>query len=209
MTDHAFDPSRAGLREASIIGGERLMRLSSRRILPAGFLAAVLAALLVATGAFAGEQPKTEKILISDHIGDATIVMISGVDTGRAVVTFKREIDDIVEDCARNDYKNEDGDISSDEVVKCTREGLKASGGEALIRRANCLRATLSMEFGNFSLIDYVKEEHGLVRTNWKNHKDNKMNENCSGCGTPELLDTYRVLCPSRYKAAFDGLHPY
>jgi len=42
-------------------------------------------------------------------------------------------------------------------------------------------------------------------RTNWKNHRDDKIIGNCSGCNTPQLLDTYRILCPSWYRDAFDG----
>jgi hypothetical protein len=46
------------------------------------------------------------------------------------------------------------------------------------------------------------------VRTNWKNRDDNIIG-NCSGCNTPQLLGTYRILCPSWYKEAFDGKDPY
>jgi len=76
-------------------------------------------------------------------------------------------------------------------------------------RRANCGRSTLFMEFGNYTLIDYDQKENGSVRTNWKSHKDNTIIDHCTPCGTSLLVDTYRVLCPSRYKAAFDGLQPY
>jgi hypothetical protein len=162
------------------------------------------------TGASADEQPKTDKILLSDHRGNATIIMISGVDTGRAVATFKREIDDIVEDCVRTaGNKNEADEVSSDEVVKCAKESFKAWSKDVRTRRANCGRSTLFMEFGNYTLIDYDEKENGSVRTNWKSHKDNTIIDHCTPCGTSLLVDTYRVLCPSRYKAAFDGLQPY
>jgi hypothetical protein len=86
-----------------------------------------------------------------------------------------------------------------------------------LTQHAVCPRSTLYTEFGNYSLIDYVKEEDQKmgdhtwrpVRTNWKNHRDDKIIRNCSGCNTPQLLDTYRILCPSWYKDAFEGRDPY
>jgi hypothetical protein len=88
---------------------------------------------------------------------------------------------------------------------------------EKSLRRAVCPRNTLYTEFGNYSLIDYVREEDQKtgdqtwrpVRTNWKNHRDDKIIGNCGGCNTPQLLDTYHVLCPSWYKDAFDGRDPY
>jgi hypothetical protein len=181
------------------------MRLSSQGLI----WAAVLAALLIATEAFAGGRQKTNKILLGAHIGHATIIMINGVDTDRAEVKFKRELDDVIEECMRSIGTDGDGSVPSDKVAKCTKEDLKEWGDKVVTRRADCPRPTLYMEKGDYSLIDYVREQHEFVRTNWRNHQDNTMVGNCSACRTPELVDTYRILCPSRYKEAFDGWKPY
>jgi hypothetical protein len=162
-------------------------------------------------------NPRTGKILLGTHIGDATIVSLAGVDTGQAVVKFERKLDDVVEDCARNIGANEDGTVPSEKVANCVKSGLSEWGKKVLTRRAVCPRSTLYMEFGNYSLIDYVKEEDQKkddhtwrpVRTNWKNHRDDKIVGNCGGCNTPQLLDTYRILCPSWYRDALDGRDPY
>jgi hypothetical protein len=89
--------------------------------------------------------------------------------------------------------------------------------GEQSADPARCLpRSTLYTEFGNYSPIDYVREEEQKmgyhtwrpVCTNWKNHQDDEIIGNCSGCNTPQLLETYRILCPSWYKDAFEGRDP-
>jgi hypothetical protein len=186
------------------------MRLSSQGLISAAILAAVLATLLIATTeAFVGRPPKTNKILPGAHIGYATIIMISSVDTDQAEVKFKREFDDVIEECMRSIGTDEQHSLPSDEVAKCTKEDLREWGDTVVTRRADCARPTLFMEDGNYSLIDYVREEHDFVRTNWKNQQDDTMVGNCSACRTPELVATYRILCPSRYKEAFDGWEPY
>jgi FtsH-binding integral membrane protein len=97
-----FDPSRASPHHPGIIERRRFMRLfmrlSSQGLISAAALAAVLATLLIATTeAFVGRPPKTNKILLGAHIGYATIIMISSVDTDQAEVKFKREFDDVIE----------------------------------------------------------------------------------------------------------------
>ena len=161
-------------------------------------------------------NPRKGKILLGTHIGDATVLSLTGVNTGQAVVKFQRKPDDVVEDCARN-IGNEDGTVPPEKVANCTKAGVAEWGSKVLTRRAVCPRSTLYTEFGNFSLIDYVREadqkmdDHTWrpVRTNWKNHRNDKIIGNCAGCNTPQLLDTYRILCPSWYKDAFDGRDPY
>jgi hypothetical protein len=172
---------------------------------------------LVMGHAVAGEEPRTNKILLGTHIGDATIISLAGVDTDQAVVKFTLKLDDLIEDCSRNLATNDDGSIDSAKVADCATLGLKQEHGRVWTRRAVCPRNTLYTEFGNYSLIDYVREEDQKtgnqtwrpVRTNWKNHRDDKIIGNCGGCNTPQLLDTYRVLCPSWYKDAFEGRDPY
>jgi hypothetical protein len=172
---------------------------------------------LVMGHAVAGGEPRTDKILLGTHIGSATITSLTGVDTGQAMVRFQRKLDDVVEDCSRNIGANEDGTVPSEKVANCAKASLAEWEKKVLTRRAVCPRSTLYTEFGNYSLIGYVREEDQNmgdhtwrpVRTNWKNHRDDTIIGNCGGCNTPQLLDTYRILCPSWYKDAFDGRDPY
>ncbi len=62
----------------------------------------ILAALL-ATSNYVAPALAGDKILLGSHIGFATIVSIVGVNSDRAAVSFRREIDDVVETCARRD----------------------------------------------------------------------------------------------------------
>jgi hypothetical protein len=167
--------------------------------------------------ATAEQEPKADKILLSSHIGNATILSLTGVDTGQAVVKFTRKLDDLIEDCTREFGTNGDGTVDSAKVADCASQGQKQEHGRVWTRRAVCPRITLYTEFGNYSLIDWVKEPdqeaHGRkwrpVRTNWKDHRNDQIIGNCGGCNTPQLIDTYRILCPASYKEAFDGRDPY
>ena len=164
-----------------------------------------------------GEELPTGKILLGSHTGTATIVSLSGVDTGQAVVKFQRKLDDLIEDCSRNMAPNDEGTINSTKVADCATFGLKQEHGKIGTRRALCPRNTLYTEFGNYSLIDWVKEPDQEfdghvshpVRTNWKDHRNDQIIGNCGGCNTPQLIDTYRILCPSWYRDAFGGRDPY
>jgi hypothetical protein len=46
-------------------------------------------------------------------------------------------------------------------------------------------------------------------RTDWKDHRNEEIVGNCSGCGTPQLIDTFKILCPASFAAYFDGYTPY
>jgi hypothetical protein len=190
------------------------MMIQSRKAL---LTTATLTISLAMGHAIAKNGSKEDKILLGTHIGNATIVSLAGVDTSQAVVKFQRKLDDVVEECSRNVGANEDGTVPSEKVADCTKAGLAEREMKVLTRRAVCAHSTLYTEFGNYSLIDYLREEDQKVgdqtwrpiRTNWKNHRDGKIVGNCSGCNTPQLLDTYRILCPSWYREAFGGRDPY
>src|ERR1700688_2183034 len=93
---------------------------------------------LVMGHAVAGEEPRTNKILLGTHIGDATIISLAGVDTDQAVVKFTLKLDDLIEDCSRNLATNDDGSIDSAKVADCATLGLKQEHGRVWTRRAVC-----------------------------------------------------------------------
>jgi hypothetical protein len=156
-----------------------------------------------------------DKILIGSHIGSATIVSISGVNSDRAAVSFRREIDDEVETCARETVRD-DGEYSS-KVAECVKEAIRQRDSRTYTRRALCSRNTIYTEFGNFSLVKWEREEESLIegkkyrpiRTDWKDHKTERIVGNCGGCNTPQMIDTFKILCPSWYDKLFDGYDPY
>jgi len=180
-------------------------------------LKAMLALCSLCIGVAHAEETRRGKILLGSHIGDATIISLSGVDTGNAVVQFQRKLDDLIEDCTRNMGADEDGNVDSVKVADCATQGLKRQGNRISVRRAVCPRNTLYTEFGNYTLIDWVKEPDQETdghtwrpaRTNWKDHRNDQIIGNCGGCNTPQLIDTYRILCPSWYRDAFGGRDPY
>jgi hypothetical protein len=48
----------------------------------------------------------------------------------------------------------------------------------------------------------------GYMRTNWRNHHLRHDAMNRPTCGTPEINDSFRVLCPALYKKRFGDLEP-
>jgi hypothetical protein len=173
-----------------------------------GFIFVALAVALSADGpALAGD-----KILLGPHIGSATIVSISGVNSDRAVVSFRREMDDEVETCARETGNRDDDDYSS-KVAECVKVAIRQGRSRTYTRRALCSRHTIYTEFGNFSLVKWEKEQGSKtfrpIRTDWKDHRTEEIAGNCSACNTPQMIDTFKVLCPVWYGKLFDGYHPY
>jgi len=153
------------------------------------------------------------KILIGSHIGGATILRTEGINSDKAKVWFRRELEDEIETCQRE--KGEDAGPA--EVARCAAAGLKHTRGAVQTRRAFCSRSTIYTEFGNFSMINTEKEPEVViggkrsqpVRTDWKDHRSGKIVGNCGGCNTPQILDTFKILCPTFYDAMFRGLEPY
>lgn len=95
------------------------------------------------------------KILLGPHSGDATIVTIAGVNSDRAVVKFRRELDDEVEDCVREGGEG----TNSQAVARCVKEGMAREANHTYTRRAFCSRLTLYTEFGNFSMVNHEREK--------------------------------------------------
>jgi uncharacterized protein len=163
------------------------------------------------------EASKPSKILFGPHAGDATIISLTGADTDNAVALFRRELDDLIEDCARNLGFKEDGDVDARKVSDCAKENIRQENGRVYKRRALCSKSTIYTEFGNYSMVNTEKESESVVdgrpyrpiRTDWKNHRNEEIVGNCSGCNTPQMLDTFKVLCPLSYSAYFSGYDPY
>lgn len=163
------------------------------------------------------EASKSAKILFGPHAGDATIISLTGVDTDNAVALFRRELDDLIEDCARNLGFKEAGDVDARKVSDCAKEEIREENGRIYKRRALCSKSTIYTEFGNYSMINTEKESDSVfdgkpyrpIRTDWKDHRTEALAGNCSGCGTPQMLNTFKVLCPAAYSAYFDGYDPY
>lgn len=151
------------------------------------------------------------KILISSHRGDATILTLSDVDSDTAAVTFRVDLDDAIESCLREPPPD---DIKPAEVARCAKQVMDLNAGKQTTRRAMCSKNTVYTEFGNYSLVGTGEPEPSgegkkMIRTDWKNHRDEKIIGNCTACRTPEIVNTFAVLCPAAYKAKFDGYYAY
>lgn len=164
---------------------------------------------------FAQTDDRVGKILLGSHIGDATIISVENEGSDKPTVRFKRMIDDITETCARELGSTNDPKASK-AVADCVKSNVK-SPNPVLIRRAWCSRSTLYTEFGNFSMIGFEKEPptqfkgetYYTLRTIWKDHKNDQLIGNCGGCNTPQLIDTFRILCPNEYRILFGSYSPY
>ncbi len=154
--------------------------------------------------------PSPTKILLGPHLGDATIVSLERVNSDRAVVTFRRELDDEIEMCAR-----EHPDYNPSQLAACANAGMRHR--PTLVRRGYCSGNTLYTEFGSYSLVGHERETasnfgeklYRPIRTDWKDHRTEQVVGNCSACNTPQLLSTFRVLCPKRYDELFAEGDPH
>ncbi|CCD85726.1 exported protein of unknown function [Bradyrhizobium sp. ORS 285] len=152
------------------------------------------------------------KILLSSHRGDATILTLSDPDSDKAEVTFRIELDDAIERCLREPPPD---DINPAEVARCAKQVMDLNDGKPSKRRAMCSKNTVYTEFGNYSLVGTGEPQSNgegnkkSIRTDWKDHRNEKIVGNCSACRTPEIINTFEVLCPATYKAKFDGFAAY
>lgn len=171
------------------------------------FFAAIASIALLANAQASG------KILLGPHIGDATIISITGVNSDRAIVRFRREPDDEAETCERELSEV----ASTTEIAACVKRALQAGRAPISTRRAFCSRSTLYTEFGNYSMVNSEKEKESIIdgkpyrpiRTDWMDHRTGKIVGNCSACNSPQLIDTFKILCPVFYSQLFEGLEPY
>jgi|SRR5450830_250945 hypothetical protein len=158
-----------------------------------------------------------EKLSLGSHIGFATILSISGVNSDRATVLARRELDDLIEMCAREIRSDENGSVDSQKIADCAKSALRQEKGRTYRRSALCSRHTIYTEIGNFSLVNYEKEAESVydgktyrpMRTDWKDHRTENIVGNCGGCGTPQILNTFEVLCPRVYGELFSGYDPH
>ncbi|WP_315779140.1 MULTISPECIES: hypothetical protein [unclassified Bradyrhizobium] len=151
------------------------------------------------------------KILLSSHRGDATILTRTDPDSDSAAVTFRIELDDAIESCLREPPPD---DIKPAEVARCAKQMMDINAGKQLKRRAMCSKNTVYTEFGNYSLVGTGEPERSgegktMIRTDWKDHRNEKIIGNCTACRTLEIINTFEVLCPAAYKAKFEGHHVY
>ena len=151
------------------------------------------------------------KILVSSHRGDATILTLSDLDSDTAAVTFRIELDDAIESCLRDPPPD---DIKPAEVARCAKQVMDLNAGKQIKRRAMCSKNTVYTEFGNFSLVGAGEPESSgegnkMIRTNWKDHRNEQIVDNSTAARTDAMLSTFAVLCPAAYKAKFDGYHAY
>ncbi|MGC2780883.1 MAG: hypothetical protein WA418_35140 [Bradyrhizobium sp.] len=153
------------------------------------------------------------KILVSSHRGDATILTLSDVDSDTAAVTFRIELDDAIESCLREPPPD---DIKPADVARCAKQVMDLDAGKQTKRRAMCSmcsKNTVYTEFGNFSLVGTGEPESSegkkMIRTGWKDHRNDQIVGNSTASRTDAMLSTFRILCPSVYKAKFDGCYAY
>jgi hypothetical protein len=151
------------------------------------------------------------KILLSSHRGDATILTLSDIDSDTAAVTFRIELDDAIESCLREPPPE---DIKPTEVARCAKQVLDLNAGKQIKRRAMCSKNTVYTEFGNFSLVGTGEPESSgegrkMIRTDWKDHRNEQIVGNSTASRTDALLKTFEILCPSAYKTKFDGYYAY
>lgn len=174
------------------------------------FAIVVMLFITAVTHAFANDR---DKILVGPRAGHATILSISDINSDNAIVTFRRDFEDSVESCVRN-IAPDGGSIDSDRVARCIR--ADQASARIMRRRAFCSRNTVYTELGNYSLVNVEKSETALdgkpdksARTDWKDHRNEQIIGNCSACGTPVILDTFRVLCPRAYRLWFEDYAPH
>ncbi|WP_316170142.1 hypothetical protein [Bradyrhizobium sp. SZCCHNRI1058] len=151
------------------------------------------------------------KILLTSHRGDATILTVSDPDSDSAAVTFRIELDDAIESCLREPPPD---DIKPAEVARCAKQVMDLNAGKQTKRRAMCSKNTVYTEFGNFSLVGTGEPESSgegkkMIRTDWKDHRNEQIVGNSTASRTDAMLSTFQVLCPSAYKAKFDGYFVY
>ena len=155
-----------------------------------------------------------EKILVLPSTGNATVVSLTGADTAKAAVTFRQEREDVVAACFDRDELHTRNDPAAREKLKADCAAKETAPTPTATRKADCARLTVFMEPGYqyeggvFTLIKQ-RPENGYVRTTWKSARTKRIVSNCASCGTPEINDTFRVLCPKAYREKFGGLEPF
>lgn len=147
------------------------------------------------------------KILVSPHSGSATILSLVGVDSDRAVVRFRWELDDYIEACSR-----EQSEGTPRQIAACAKEYAAIDGEKIIARKAFCGRLTVYTEFGNFSMInhhrstvDYDGKSHCIVQGDWKDHITDQIVEPSSATNTSGINETLRILCPEQYYKIFQN----
>ena len=110
------------------------------------------------------EAPR--KISVGEHAGDATILQLQGTDTDHAGVWFRRELDDLVEDCSRNTGSDANGIVDLQKVADCVKTASRRENGRVYKRSGRCPIATFYTEFGNYTMINAEKEKESIKTAN-------------------------------------------
>lgn len=137
-----------------------------------------------------------DKILVSSHYGDATILALTGPNSDKAAVVFQRQPDDEVETCAR-----EHEGSPSTEIAACVKKALQGGNAPIRTRRAFCSRSTVYMEFGGYSLVGHARlpdvtygdKTYESYDIQWMCHRTGQVIPNDSADGEPEIMATFKA----------------
>jgi hypothetical protein len=159
----------------------------------------------------------SEKILVAPSSGKATVISLTGADSSRATVTFRQEREDVLAACFERDEihtRYEPDPSAAREKLKADCAAKPAPPPATLTRSADCTRLSFRMEAdylyeGGVFILRKYKPDGDYMRTEWMSERSKKLIGNCLTCGSPEINDTFRVLCPIQYKERFSGREPF
>lgn len=145
-----------------------------------------------------GTKSDGPKILMGAHMGNGTVISISGQNTADAKAVFVRRSDDLDDDCERNaDQSDPRG------KARCISQAEKKEAGKSYMVMADCGKKTVSSLFagqgGTFQLAKAKRDGTGdllYIDTDWRDTSTGRLTGNCSACGTPHLESAISLLCP-------------
>lgn len=91
------------------------------------------------------------------------------------------------------------------EFNQCVHKDLW--NGKVSVRRANCIANVVFLENQSPNQLVKFDVKDGYIDVDWLDMKTNELTGDCSGCGGPEKLDTFKKLCPAKYRE-FGGIEP-
>jgi hypothetical protein len=141
-----------------------------------------------------------KKIVTSAHSGYGTILSLNGLNTEHSTMSYTRVIEDSEETCSREmNLIDENHKIRrTPKFNQCVHED--PSIGVAFVRRANCIANIVILENRPPNQLVKFDVKAGYIETDWLDLKTNELTGDCSACGGPEKLDTFKNLCPAKYR---------